>query len=37
MPISSVPPREPARFRVVDSSRPVADVRAQLSAVLDAL
>ena len=28
---------EPARFRVVDSSRPLADVRAQLNAVLDTL
>ena len=28
---------EPARFRVVDSSRPVPDVRAELSAVLAAL
>jgi dTMP kinase len=28
---------EPARFRVVDSSRPVPDVRAELSAVLDGL
>ena len=28
---------EPARFRVVDSSRPLADVRAELHAVLDTL
>lgn len=28
---------EPARFRVVDSSRPLADVRAELNAVLDGL
>ena len=28
---------EPARFRVVDSSRPVADVRAELGALLGAL
>ena len=28
---------EPVRFRVVDSSRPVPDVRAELNAVLDGL
>ncbi len=29
--------REPARFRVVDAARPVADVRADLTRVLEAL
>jgi dTMP kinase len=28
---------EPARFRLIDSTRPVADVRAELRGIVDAL
>jgi dTMP kinase len=29
--------RDPARFRVIDSSRPLREVRADLAAIVDAL